>query len=349
MAFQKVGRSLHTSLILAILVVQPTTSSMPAKHRLLYVDDDQDNLLAFRSVFRRNYDVTTATSGAEALEILEQKSFPLVISDQRMPNMSGAELFAIMEAKYPESLRMIMTGYSDLQAIIDAINEGKIYYYISKPWVADELKIVIDHAFERQALKMENRELTQENILAQFEALKNQVNPHFLFNSLSALRSLISTNQDKAIEFTDRFSHLYRAMLNLRDQSLITLREELDFVDTYIFLQKTRYDHAIQYQLTITEQQKEDVIPPFAIQLAVENCIKHNVISTNMPLYIKVRHRGDFMEITNNLQKRQTPADSTGTGVKNLSSRYRLLQLPAPKFYQEQANYIVELPIVANI
>ena len=321
---------------------------MSKKFRLLYVDDDEENLLAFKAVFRRHYQITTLNSPKKALEQLEEESFDLVISDQRMPDMNGSELLELVQQKHPDSLRMLMTGYSDLDAIIDAINRGKIYYYISKPWQADQLKIILDRALETYRLKMENQELNRQNLLAQFEVLKNQVNPHFMFNSLNVLKSLIPIDQDKAIEFTDRFSQLYRAMLSLRDQKLISLQEELDFVDKYLYLQQTRFAEALNYKVDVDDINMDDAIPPFAIQLTVENCIKHNVMSIAAPLTIAIRHRGAFLEVVNNLQKREARGVSTGVGIQNLLNRYRMLDLALPRFHATQEEYRVELPVVAS-
>ncbi|MEM6801724.1 MAG: response regulator, partial [Bacteroidota bacterium] len=150
-----------------------------AHYKLLYIDDEEDNILAFKAVFRREYDIETANSAAEALEMMKETYFHLVISDQRMPKMTGVEFFTLIKDLYPESIRMVLTGYSDMQAIIDSINKGNIYYYISKPWNAKELKVIIDNALEAYELRARNRELEKENVLAQFEILKNQINPHF--------------------------------------------------------------------------------------------------------------------------------------------------------------------------
>ncbi|MCB0664574.1 MAG: histidine kinase [Saprospiraceae bacterium] len=279
---------------------------MSGPFKLLYVDDDEDNLLAFRAVFRRNYKIETALSAREALSYLEAQDFDLIISDQRMPGTTGTELLELVNAKYPGIIRMLMTGYSDMQATIDAINKGKIYQYISKPWNAGELKVIIDRALEVGRLKMRNRELEREQITAQFEVLKNQVNPHFLFNSLNILRSLISTDQEKAIEFTDKFSKLYRSMLMIRDQHLISVGEELEFVQRYLYLQKTRFSDSLQVKIDFSQHQLDHSIPPFSIQMMVENCIKHNIVSEEQPLTIEVKVENNHVLIINNLQLRNT-------------------------------------------
>ncbi len=119
---------------------------MAVKYNILYVDDESDNLLAFRSVFRRFFNIYTAPGGSEALELLQNQPIDLVLSDQRMPQMTGVELLENIMQNYPEMVRMIVTGFSDLKPIEDAIKDGKIVQYIMKPWDVEELKSIIERA-----------------------------------------------------------------------------------------------------------------------------------------------------------------------------------------------------------
>lgn len=128
------------------------------KHTILYVDDEEDNLVVFKSAFRRDYKVLTATSAAEGLEIVKSNNVDLIITDQRMPHMTGIQFLKNL----PDdalSIRMILTGYSDIEAVIDAINTGKVYRYITKPWNKDELKMTLDTALDSLELKRANSEL----------------------------------------------------------------------------------------------------------------------------------------------------------------------------------------------
>ena len=129
---------------------------MSELYTILYLDDEEDNLTSFRAVFRRFYHVYTANNADEAMEILEKSNINLVISDQRMPGITGVQFLEKVYQSYPDTIRMILTGYSDMQAIIDAINKGRIYYYITKPWKFDTLKIILDNALESYALKLKN-------------------------------------------------------------------------------------------------------------------------------------------------------------------------------------------------
>jgi len=129
---------------------------------ILYVDDEQDNLTVFNSAFRRDYEVHLATSGAEGLEILKKNEIHLIITDQRMPEMTGIQFLEKIIPEYPDCIRMILTGFSDIEAIIQAINTGRVYRYITKPWSKEELKINIDKALETYHLREQNRKLIED-------------------------------------------------------------------------------------------------------------------------------------------------------------------------------------------
>ncbi|RYD80055.1 MAG: adenylate/guanylate cyclase domain-containing response regulator [Sphingobacteriales bacterium] len=131
------------------------------KYSILYVDDEPDNLLVFRSALRRFYNVVIAESATEAIELAKNEVFAVIITDQRMPGITGLEFISCLPDE-PENLRMILTGYSDVSVIIDAINTGKVYRYITKPWDKDDLKITIDKAVEAYTLRKKNKQLVKE-------------------------------------------------------------------------------------------------------------------------------------------------------------------------------------------
>ena len=135
------------------------TKSLPP---ILYVDDEEDNLTVFNSAFRRDYEVHLALSGAEGLEILKEHEIQLIITDQRMPEMTGIQFLEKIIPEYPDCIRMILTGFSDIEAIIQAINTGRVYRYITKPWSKEELKINIDKALETFHLREQNRKLIED-------------------------------------------------------------------------------------------------------------------------------------------------------------------------------------------
>ena len=329
-------------------------------YSILYLDDEPDNLLAFKAVFRRQYNILSAQNADEGLALLRSHAVDLIISDQRMPHTTGVAFFEQILDEFPEPIRMILTGYSDVQAIVDAINKGKVYHYITKPWKMEELKVIMDNALETYSLKRRNRQLEEERntllikatqqekaqLLAQFETLKNQISPHFLFNSMNALASLIASNPPQAIAFTGHFSKVYRTMLEIGGETLISLREELEFVNSFVFLQQMRFAENLSVQITIPNERLNDCLPPFALQLLVENAIKHNIISDDKPLTISIYTEEDSLIVSNNLQRRGTAEPSTGIGLKNLMARYAYLTSQAPVFDEAGADYIARVPLI---
>ena len=129
--------------------------------KVLYIDDEVHNLTAFKATYRRDFKIYTASSGYEGINILENNEINVIITDQRMPQMTGVEFLEYIIPIYPDVMRILLTGYSDISAVVDAINKGKIFYYHQKPWDENELKITIENAFQLFSLKKENDELTQ--------------------------------------------------------------------------------------------------------------------------------------------------------------------------------------------
>jgi response regulator RpfG family c-di-GMP phosphodiesterase len=142
------------------------------KITILYVDDEENNLISFKAAFRLKYHVLLAHSGDEALKLLETKSVEIIITDQRMPNMTGIEFLEKILEKYPEPIRILLTGYSDMNAVIDAVNKGKIYHYLAKPWVEEEINMTIKRAYEvfedKQKIKQLNEKLAISNDQLEF-------------------------------------------------------------------------------------------------------------------------------------------------------------------------------------
>lgn len=131
------------------------------QYNILYVDDEENNLTSFRAAMRRHYNIFTATSGAEGMELFNQNDIHVIVTDQRMPNMTGVQFLQRLPDE-PDNTRIILTGFSDMDAIIDAINTGQVYRYITKPWDKDELKMTLDNAIETVKLRRDNKHLIKE-------------------------------------------------------------------------------------------------------------------------------------------------------------------------------------------
>lgn len=132
--------------------------------KVLYVDDEQTNLFSFKASFRREFNITTTDSGDEAIRLIESQRFHIIVSDQRMPGMTGIELFQKIKVSHPDPIRVLLTGYADVNAVIDAINKGEVYRYVTKPWNPNEVKNIITSAFEIFSLREENKILTDKLI-----------------------------------------------------------------------------------------------------------------------------------------------------------------------------------------
>ena len=130
-----------------------------SKITILYVDDEENNLFSFKAVFRIKYNVLTALSGDEALEILSKKQVHVIITDQRMPEMTGVEFLEKVLEKYPDPVRVLLTGYADMGAVVDAVNKGKIFHYLAKPWDEKELDFTIKKAYEKYMVKVQLEEM----------------------------------------------------------------------------------------------------------------------------------------------------------------------------------------------
>lgn len=193
---------------------------------------------------------------------------------------------------------------------------------------------------------LETETLKRKNIQSQFESLKNQVNPHFLFNSLNALSSLVHTDPLKAEEFIDEFAKIYRYVLDIKDKVLVPLREEYHFIRSFIFLQQIRFEKNLQINFTIEEAQMFHFIPPLSLQELIENAIKHNEVSEENPLVIDIYTKGDVLVVRNNLQRRMQKIASTKTGLKNITERYQMLSSSKAIFHENESYFTVELPLI---
>lgn len=183
---------------------------------------------------------------------------------------------------------------------------------------------------------------------AQFESLKNQLDPHFLFNSLNVLDSLIEENPVQAQRFTNSMSKIYRYVLEQKDKELVSVEEEIDFAKTYCELLKTRFEDAVTFEFNISEEDKKGFVVPLSLQLLLENSIKHNFATSSKPLNIKIFTEKRNLIIENNLQTRELPNTSTGVGLANIVSRYNLLTERNVFIEKSEAFFRVKLPILTE-
>lgn len=324
--------------------------------KILYVDDEVGNLNYFKSAFRREFQVLVAGSGAEGLEVLQENpDIPVILTDQRMPKMTGVAFLMKSMEILPEAIRVLVTGFSDMETVINAINHGNIYYFIHKPWSYDEMRIVIQKSLETYQLRVQNKELQivaerqeKERISSQLIALRNQINPHFLFNCLNTLRAMIPDNNN-ARKFIQRMSSTYRYMLAHQESNFSTLPEELKFAEDYIYLQEVRFGDALNYKVSVSEEMMGLNLPSGALQLLVENTIKHNAASRSKPLHIEIYNEHEYIVVRNNYQPRPEGSESMGIGQSNLVKRLAFFTDKQAEFFMEANHYYAKVPLLKPI
>lgn len=199
-----------------------------------------------------------------------------------------------------------------------------------------------------QQLQVQAERLEKEAVQSQFAALKNQVNPHFLFNSLSILTALVEVDARLAVQFINRLAKAYRYILEQRDNERVSLRTELDFIEAYTFLLTIRFEDKFFVDIDVPEGSLDTyAIAPLTLQLLVENAVKHNRLSEEEPLRVHIRQEGDTLVVANPLQPRPVGQDeSTGVGLQNIINRYHLLTDRPVRVGKEEGNFLVKLPLL---
>ncbi|NBB77656.1 MAG: hypothetical protein GVY02_09775 [Bacteroidetes bacterium] len=245
---------------------------------------------------------------------------------------------------------LAVTGLSHL---VSGYEEDLFMVYLFNGIVGATCNLLIVITFEawiffkeRSESESRNRELMAELTEIRFEVLKNQMNPHFMFNSLNVLSSLIESDPEKSQRFIEEFSSIYRYILETIEQHVVTVKRELDFARSYMFLQKIRYGDALSYQVSLSSEALQSYLPPLSLQVVLENAIKHNIISEDQPLEIRIVEKEHSLSITNKLQPKVSFGDSTGIGQQNLKKRYALVAGRLPEFRLLDDHYIVTLPLI---
>jgi LytS/YehU family sensor histidine kinase len=186
--------------------------------------------------------------------------------------------------------------------------------------------------------------LQKENIAARYENLKSQVNPHFLFNTLNVLSNLVYEDQDKAVRFIKHLSEVYRYVLDTHNLEVVTLEEEEKFLHAFLYLQQMRFGDKLIVDNRL--QGVQSMVPPLVLQMLVENAIKHNIVSEENPLTIRLHTHDGYLVVENNFQKKMVlPEESTGLGLENIRHRYAFLSTLPVEVIQND-NFIVKLPII---
>lgn len=222
-------------------------------------------------------------------------------------------------------------------------------------YVATVILLVVTfslHAFYFYKQYQENR-VKQQKIIAgtasaKFETLKNQIDPHFLFNSLNVLSSLIEENPESAQRFTTSLSKVYRYVLEQKDKELVSVAEELAFAKTYMNLLKMRFENSLFYELPDSLANADAMVVPLSLQLLLENTVKHNVVSQQKPLHIRIFERDGYLVVQNDLQKKEVLQDRRGVGLQNIISRYAIISRRRVVIEHDDKNFTVKLPMLTK-
>ncbi|MFB6457173.1 sensor histidine kinase [Chitinophaga sp. Hz27] len=205
---------------------------------------------------------------------------------------------------------------------------------------------LIYQTYQNQRVSIELERSKMDNLAAQFELLRQQVNPHFLFNTLNTLKYMVESGDEHSVDFILKLSDFYRFTLENRKLDLITMSEELKILDAYIYLLHARFEEGLDVSIDVSEEHKAAVVPPFTLQLLVENAIKHNVVSWDKPLQVKIFSEGDTIVVSNNLQPKITPEVSTGIGLENINERYDHLISKNIEIIPDTKSFTVKLPVI---
>ena len=231
---------------------------------------------------------------------------------------------------------------------------GKVYSTLH--YVKDVTILIISFLFtaliylinQTQKSVTENQNLVIENLRNRYNALKNQTDPHFLFNSLNTLNGLIGYDDERAHEYVEQLSAVFR--YTMQDRTVTRVSEELQFIDSYVYLMKIRYNNGLSVECSIDDNHKDYFIVPFGLQLLIENAVKHNVVSRKNPLRIVVKSTPDeTIRVENNLQPKQSVQDSRGIGLTNLNECYRLMFGKEIVVQADEECFSVEIPLIKSI
>jgi two-component system, LytTR family, sensor kinase len=241
---------------------------------------------------------------------------------------------------------LVYNGYPGHSAQDIIINSNNAAIFSSLTLVAIYESIYFMNEL-RESIE-EKELLKRESLQAQLNALKTQVNPHFLFNNLNTLTAVIPDNPKQAIDFVQQLSKVYRHILEVKDEKIIPLQDELDVLKAYAFLLKTRFGNNLDIHIDVAHEKLQKKIVPLSLQLLMENAIKHNIVSSDKPLTIDVYAVNGTLVVSNNLQKKNQVFESTGIGLDNIRNRYKLLSDKIVEVTESNTNFTVSIPLIEN-
>ncbi|MDX1364455.1 histidine kinase [Arenibacter latericius] len=248
--------------------------------------------------------------------------------------------------------RFILKVGLDNMALSDFLRGERLEYYKVSMLIAIIISIIFYVAWHfkyKQENKVKEQKIIAGTASAKFDALKNQLDPHFLFNSLNVLTSLIEEDPVQAQKFTTSLSKVYRYVLEQKNKDLVTVDEELSFAKTYIKLLRMRFENSIVLDIPAESSNPEAKIVPLSLQLLLENAVKHNVVTASRPLKIRVYEEGGMLCVSNNYQEKRMVKKSSGVGLKNIQQRYQILSKREVEIVKSDSEFTVRLPLLTEI
>ncbi len=196
--------------------------------------------------------------------------------------------------------------------------------------------------------KLEAEQLSKEKLQTQLNSLLQQINPHFLFNSLNTLSALIDDNPKDAQNYLSDLSKVYRYLLRTNENELTSLANEINFIDSYFHLLQTRFGKGVKLLQSIQPDDYGKLLPPLTLQLLVENAVKHNTVGKNKPLVIEITTSGDYLTVRNNLQRKTLKVESSKVGLSNIAEKYRLINKSAIEISEAEGYFSVTVPLIGS-
>jgi two-component system, LytTR family, sensor kinase len=277
----------------------------------------------------------------------------LELLDRRLPWIKSPVLRFIFEMMTAAFTGIIIGTAITLAAHIPFPYDDLLFNIINNSLITiiiNILLIAVLEAFQyfrrHQFTLYKAERLQKENAQIQLQLLKNQLNPHFLFNSLNVLSALIQKDKGRSQAFIDEFSSIYRYILEVIDKPVVELKDEINFAKSYLYLQQIRFEEAVKYDISINASLLNYLIPPLAVQALLENALKHNKALRESPLCINIYNEGEYLYIINNLQEKIRNYVSTGIGLDNLKKRYSLVTSDEPEFSIRSDKYLAKLPLI---
>ena len=257
------------------------------------------------------------------------QQFIILIYSLSMINLSYVLFKVFLTETNPNWVQLIV---ANVYGILIIVPVSSIYFgiYFLKSW---------------NQSKLEEERLQKESTKAQLLALRNHLDPHFLFNNLNILSALIDTDRKQSQEYLEKFAEVYRVILQTDKEELITLRDELKFVEAYIYLVKIRFQDLLEIKIKVAKEKLGFELPPLTIQMLIENALKHNVITEDDPLKVEVTSAGNFLIVTNNLNKNLN-AKGQGSGLDNISLRYSYYTDNRVQIEETEDKFTVKVPLI---